>query len=346
MTRVIKVHPDHPEPALIRIAANALCEGKLVAFPTETVYGLGADAMNTDAVSRIFEAKGRPNDDPLIVHIAEASWLLRVSSEISPLAWQLAEAFWPGPLTLILPKRPEVPNLVTAGFGTVAVRVPAHPVALALLKTADILVAAPSANRFGHTSPTRGSHVLEDLGECIDILLDSGESRIGIESTVLDLTGSTPIILRPGGVTAEQLIEVLGDVRVQSGASAEGPQISPGQLLQHYSPRAELVYLVETALPAVRAHMCEIAEEELGRGRRVGVLVLEEDIPTFTGLPVQVASLGSGSNLWQAAHRLYAGMRSLDEGNVDVILARDLGQEGPGLAIRDRLQRAASKFIS
>jgi L-threonylcarbamoyladenylate synthase len=277
--------------------------------------------------------------------MAEASWLSQAAAEISPVAWRLAEAFWPGPLTLILPKRPEIPSLVTAGRETVAVRVPAHPVALALLKAAEVLVAAPSANHFGHTSPTLASHVLSDLGERIDMLVDGGEARIGIESTVLDLTGPVPTILRPGGITREQLTNMLGDVDVRSLASAEGPKISPGMLLQHYSPYAELIYLLGHARPAALMLLRQIAEEEIGCGQRVGVLVVEEDLPTFTGMPVHVASLGAGRNLWQAASLLYAGMRSLDELNVDVILARDLGEHGPGLALRDRLQRAATKII-
>jgi L-threonylcarbamoyladenylate synthase len=346
MIQVINIHSDHPELERIRPAADALRLGKLVAFPTETVYGLGAHALDSQAVARIFEAKGRPGDDPLIVHLAEASWLPRAAAEIPPVAWQLAEAFWPGPLTLILPKRPEVPDLVTAGRATVAVRVPAHPVALALISAAEVLVAAPSANRFGHTSPTRASHVLTDLGEHIDILLDAGETRIGIESTVLDLTSSQPTILRPGGITREQLAEILGDVALRSTHSAEGPQISPGLLMQHYSPRAELVYLLGSQRAAALALLRQIAEEEIGLGRRVGVLVVEEDLPTFIGLPVIAASLGSASDLWQAANRLYAAMRFLDEQHVDLILARDLGEKGPGLALRDRLRRAARKVIS
>ena len=345
MIQVLNIDPNNPEEDRIRLAADALRQGKLVAFPTETVYGLGANALDARAVARIFEAKFRPRNDPLIVHLAEASWLPRAAADISPVAWRLAEAFWPGPLTLILPKRPEIPSLVTAGRKTVAVRVPAHPVALALLKAADVLVAAPSANHFGHTSPTLASHVLSDLGERIDMLVDGGEARIGIESTVLDLTGSVPTILRPGGVTREQLTNMLGDVEVRSIAGAEGPQISPGLLLQHYSPHAELVYLLGPVRPAALTLLRQIAEEEIGCGQHVGVLVVEEDLPTFTGMPVHVASLGSARNLWQAASRLYAGMRSLDELNVDVILARDLGEHGPGLALRDRLQRAATKII-
>jgi L-threonylcarbamoyladenylate synthase len=346
MIQVLTIDPLHPEEDQIQLAADALHQEKLVAFPTETVYGLGAIALDSRAVARIFEAKGRPNFDPLIVHIAESSWLERVASEISPIAWRLAEAFWPGPLTLILPKRREVPDEVTAGLGTVAVRVPAHPIALALLYAVDDLVAAPSANRFGHTSPTQASHVLSDLGDRIDMLIDGGDTRIGIESTVLDLTGSTPTILRPGGVTLDQLIEVQGNVRGWSGEMSAGPQVSPGLLMQHYSPRAELVFLTGHLLPFVLSKMHQLIADELGRGRRVGILALEEDIPAFDGLPIEVASLGNGDDLWQAAHRLFAGMRSLDKRNVDVIFVRDPGQQGPGLAICDRLQRAATKIIS
>jgi L-threonylcarbamoyladenylate synthase len=342
MVKTLTINPHQPEPELILPAAEALRAGRLVAFPTETVYGLGANALDTAAVMRIFEVKGRPNEDPLIVHLAEVGWLPRAAREIPPVAWQLAEAFWPGPLTLILPKRPEIPDLVTAGRNTVAVRVPAHPVALALIRAAGVMVAAPSANRFGHTSPTRASHVLADLGERIDVLVDGGSTRIGIESTVLDLTGGEPVILRPGGVTREQLSALLGRPVTVRSVTAAGPQISPGLLPQHYSPRAELIYLLgEGAAPRLR----QLAEAEIARGRLVGLLVVEEDLPAFEGLQVLTAALGPVSDLWQAAHRLYAGMRWLDEQGAEVILARDLGEAGPGLALRDRLRRAATQVL-
>jgi L-threonylcarbamoyladenylate synthase len=342
--QVLTVHPEFPEPEQIRIAADGLRRGQLVAFPTETVYGLGANALDARAVARIFEAKGRPANDPLIVHLAEASWLERAVVEIPAVAWQLAEAFWPGPLTLVLPRRSEIPLLVTSGKDTVAVRVPAHPVAQALIRAADVLVAAPSANRFGHTSPTRASHVLHDLDNRIDFLVDGGETRIGIESTVLDLTGPTPIILRPGGVTREMLSEQLGQpVALRGAAVVDGPQASPGLLLQHYSPRAELVYLLEPQRAEALAALRQLAEDALAAGRRVGILLVENDLAAFSGLPVAVASLGDENDLWQAARRLYAGMRALDEQHVDLILARDLGEAGPGLALRDRLRRASNQ---
>lgn len=345
MIKVLKIHPNQPEPEYIGIAAEALHQGKLVAFPTETVYGLGANALDARAVTRIFQAKGRPNYDPLIVHLAETSWLPRVAAEIPVIAWRLAEAFWPGPLTMILPKRSEVPHLVTAGLETVALRVPAHPVSLALLKAADVLVAAPSANRFGHTSPTCAEHVLADLGNRIDILVDGGKTNIGIESTVLDLSSCVPTILRPGGVTQEQLSKLLGDVAVQSSGKTNGMYRSPGQLQQHYSPRAKLIYLLGPTYQAALDLLYQISQDEINRGHRVGLLILDEDLPFFNDLSVLVATLGSGNDLWQAASRLYAGMRSLDEQDVDLILVRDLGERGPGIAIRDRLQRAATKIV-
>jgi L-threonylcarbamoyladenylate synthase len=347
MIEVIQVHPKHPDLHLIRHAAQALREGKLVAFPTETVYGLGANALDAAAVARIFAAKGRPADDPLIVHLAETSWLPRVANEIPRVAWQLVEAFWPGPLTLILPKRLEIPDLVTAGKGTVAVRVPAHPVAFSLIREAGVPVAAPSANLFGHTSPTRAAHVLADLGERIPYLLDGGETHIGVESTVLDLTSPVPTILRPGGATREQIREVLGEaVALRGAAAAVGPQVSPGLLSQHYSPRAELIYLQKSDREEALKDLVQITQKAVRDGRDVGILLVEEDMHALRDLPVQIASLGTEEDLWQAAHRLYAGMRKLDEQHVDLILARDLGDQGPGLALRDRLRRAARHVIS
>ncbi len=345
MAEILKVNPADPQPERIERAAIALRQGKLVAFPTETVYGLGANALDAGAVGRIFDAKGRPGNDPLIVHLAGADWLSRVAVAIPPIADQLAAAFWPGPLTLILPKRDAIPAQVSAGRNTVGVRVPAHAVALALLKAAGIPVAAPSANRFGRTSPTRASHVLADLGERIDLIVDGGETSIGIESTVLDITTAVPLILRPGGVTREQLAALLGRVAVAGDVREHETPPSPGMLPRHYSPRAELIYLLQPQRAAALAALRRLAEEEIGRGRRVGVLLVEEDLPDFAGLPVETASLGAQNDLWQAARRLYAGLRSLDSRQVDVILARDLGVAGPGLALRDRLRRAAHKVI-
>lgn len=341
--QLIRVDPHQPDPGLIRQAADALRGGLLVAFPTETVYGLGANALDQAAVARIFQVKGRPADDPLIVHLASVDWLAQAASHIPPNALKLAEVFWPGPLTMVLPRQPHIPGLVTAGGPTVAVRVPAHPVALALIRSAGVMVAAPSANPFGRTSPTQASHVLADLGESIEVILDGGPAGIGVESTVLDLTQAAPVILRPGGVTREDLSAVLGEAVVLGRGRGTGPMASPGLLPRHYAPRAELVFLQGTSdLGPLRS----LARQALDQGRRVGLLVVEEDWPVFEGLPVVKASLGSQDDLWQATHRLYAALRALDELGVDLILARDLGEQGPGLALRDRLRRAARKIIS
>lgn len=339
----IRVDPQQPDPALIQQAAVALRSGLLVAFPTETVYGLGANALDEAAVARIFQVKGRPADDPLIVHLASVDWLPRAVSQVPGSALQLAEVFWPGPLTMILPRQPHIPGLVTAGGPTVAVRVPSHPVALALIRAAEVMVAAPSANPFGRTSPTLANHVLADLGERIDVILDGGPAGIGVESTVLDLTQPAPVILRPGGVTREDLSKALGmPVALRGDTPLPGPLASPGLLPRHYAPRAELVFLQGSPdLDLMRA----LAQQALEQGRKVGLLVVEEDWPVFEGLAVQKISLGSQDDLWQAAHRLYAALRALDEQGVELILARDLGEQGPGLALRDRLRRAARKVI-
>ena len=276
-TVVLRVDPTAPDPAAIARAAARLREGGLVAFPTETVYGLGVHALDVDAVGRLFTVKGRPSHDPLIVHIASFE-------QIAPLvAWQnapadradaqtraaeLARRFWPGPLTLVLPRAAGVPLEVTAGLDTVAVRIPSHPVARALLATAEVPVAAPSANLFSRPSPTQAAHVLQDLEGRIDIVLDGGPTTVGVESTVLDLTTSRPMVLRPGAVTLEMLRELLPDVELRgdTGQHSEadtGPLPSPGLLTQHYAPRVPMT-LYEGAHATAR--MIDDARAAIGRG--------------------------------------------------------------------------------
>src|SRR6266571_9158934 len=238
-TEVVKVDPIYPDKPIIERAAALLRKGEVVVFPTETVYGLGADAFQVQAVERIFAAKRRPFHDPLIVHIAEESALELLTSAIPDSAKRLAEAFWPGPLTLILPRSPQVPGLVTAGLETVAVRMPRHPVALALIRAAASPIAAPSANRFMHVSPTTAQHTLADLDGRVPLILDGGPCAVGVESTVLDLCSAVPTILRPGGVSLEALRTVLPEVQPPSqlvdAVPTNAPQ-SPGQLLTHYAP--------------------------------------------------------------------------------------------------------------
>ncbi|WP_322798934.1 L-threonylcarbamoyladenylate synthase [Thermoflexus sp.] len=339
MTEVVSVDPQHPDPEIIARAAEILREGGLVAFPTETVYGLGADGLNPVALARLFEAKGRPATDPVILHIVDLEALPQLAREIPPAAWTLARRFWPGPLTLVLPKQPIVPDLATAGLPTVALRMPAHPVALALIRAAGVPIAAPSANRFGHTSPTTAQHVLEDLAGRIDLILDAGPTAIGVESTVVDLTRPVPTILRPGGLPREALEAILGPVAVFD-RSVAGPAPAPGMLPKHYAPRAEMVVLIGSG-GWLRLRLRELAIRYLQEGYRVGMLIAEEDQPAVADLPVEIAVLGSEGDLEGVARRLYPAMRDLDARGPDLILARDFGTRGLGLAIRDRLIRAA-----
>lgn len=325
-------------PENIARAAEILRNGGLVAFPTETVYGLGAHALQEEAVRKIFAAKGRPAADPLIVHLSGREQLPLVARSVPQIGYTLAEQFWPGPLTLILPKQPAVPDLVTSGLETVAVRVPNHPAALALIREAGLPVAAPSANRFGHTSPTTAEHVWHDLHGRIDAILDGGETTIGVESTVLDLSTTPPRILRPGGVTREMLEAVLGPVTVLAHKRKAEPGLpSPGLLEKHYAPRAEMILFVgEGAWGALTAFLAEHR-----RVRRVGVLATDAEAEALESAGVLVYRLGK--DLHSIARRIYAGMRWLDSQGVEVILCRDYGTSGLGLAVRDRLMRAASE---
>ena len=342
--KFLQVDPVNPEPEKIALAAAVIRGGGLVAFPTETVYGLGANALDEAAVGRIFVAKARPSEDPLIVHIGKIEDLVAVTNSIPDLVSVLAEAFWPGPLTLVLPKSRLVPANVSAGLNNVAVRMPAHPVALALLESAGVPIAAPSANRFGHTSPTSAAHVLQDLGEYIDMILDGGEASVGVESTVLDLTQTPPVILRPGGLTREELERVIGPVGMQD-KNEPGPQISPGLLDSHYAPRAHLI-LYTGEVPAVLENMVKLAIQHLENGKRVGLLLADDDEVESQMDGMTVIILGQRNDLRQIARNLYAGLHKLDDLGVDVILAHSFSEQGLGLAINDRLRRAASQVVS
>ncbi len=346
-TRVLTIDSAQPDRVAVCEAGRLLREGGLVAFPTETVYGLGANALAVQAVRAIFEAKGRPSTDPLIVHIPSVHDIAAVARSVPAEVALLAAHFWPGALTLILPKRSEVPPDVTAGLDTVAVRVPAHPVARAILEAAGVPVAAPSANRFSRPSPTEASHVLADLDGRIDLVLDSGHTDIGLESTVLDLTVSPPLVRRPGGVSLEALQAVLPTVQlVQRFTRAEDAQIAPGQLLRHYAPKARMT-LLQGAPDAVRAHIVGEARPLLERGLRVGILAPEEDlidvkralIADTAALALQ--NLGSRTRPAEIARRLFDAIRAIDAQYPDEIYAVGIGTDGIGLAVHDRLTRAS-----
>jgi L-threonylcarbamoyladenylate synthase len=341
-TQVLPIHPQQPETAVIQQAADKLRAGGLVAFPTETVYGLGANALDAEAIARIYQAKGRPANNPLIVHIASVDQLEQVAVEIPDVARRLAAAFWPGPLTLVLKRHARIPESVSLGRDTVAVRLPSHPVARALIEAAGVPVVAPSANRFTRPSATSAAHVLNDLGGSVDIILDGGPTPIGVESTVLDVTVHPPVLLRPGGVTLEALREHVPDVQRLSEAismdDTEARPASPGMLSKHYSPQAELL-LFSGPFEAVIDRMRQTARERIEAGQRVGLLVVDFEQVLFNDLNLHVSTLGSTPE--QIAHTLFAALRDLDAQGVDVILARLMQPEGLGATINDRLLRAA-----
>jgi L-threonylcarbamoyladenylate synthase len=339
-----QVDPVEPRSEIIDRAGMILRRGGLVAFPTETVYGLGASALDGRAVRRIFEVKGRPPDNPLIVHVAGREMLRPLVRSWPATAEKLMAAFWPGPLTLVLPAAPGVPREVTAGLDTVGIRMPAHPVALALIASAGIPVAAPSANLSGRPSPTTAGHVLQDLDGRIDAILDAGPAGVGVESTVLDLVADVPVILRPGGITPEELEKVIGKVKVDPGA--DGGDVSrprsPGMKYRHYAPRVPLV-LVEGEPERVAARLKELADNYRALGRRVGILATAETAGKLNGGQVVVA--GSRQNPAAIASRLFAALRQLEGRGVDVILAEGIEPRGLGLAVMNRLRRAAGGHI-
>lgn len=345
MTRMLSVqHPDDPA---IAEAAALLQAGELVAFPTETVYGLGANAFSAEAVARIFTAKGRPSTDPLIVHISDLDMLPAVIDDLTPLAEALAP-LWPAPLTLVLPRGSRIPPNVSAGLPTVGVRMPAHPIALALIRAAGVPIAAPSANRFAHTSPTTAHHVYADLNGKIALILDGGETQVGVESSIVDCTTQPPRLLRPGGVTAETLRRFAPDLVIAEWYATESnvPLPAPGMLLKHYAPDAPLI-LFEGTDQAVREAIQRHADERVARGQTVGLLLAEEDLPHLffpadQGRMVHVISLGSLHDLAGIARQLYAGLRAMEAAGVSVVLARSYPALGAGLAVRDRLIRAAA----
>lgn len=337
----------------LKKAGRALAEGKLVAIPTETVYGLGADAFNPEAVARVFEAKARPAFDPLIVHIASLADVGRVAADFPPKARLLAEALWPGPLTLILPKRTEVPDIVTSGLPSVAVRFPVHPVARRIIEYSGTAIAAPSANPFGYISPTTARHVAETLGDRVDFIVDGGPCEVGVESTVLDMTRATPSLLRPGGMPLERIREIVGEVvlpRKRGGEEAAGteaadgePVASPGQLKSHYAPRARLYLCGYRALPGAMDAFPPSARGGAGRSAALVLDAARAEALRATGLFDAVFALAPSGDMREAASRLFAAMHELDAQGFVVIYAERVPEEGLGRAINDRLFRASFK---
>lgn len=344
-TKVIRIDPQRIDDNVIGDAARLIAAGELVAFPTETVYGLGADALRAEAAAKIYAAKGRPSDNPLIVHIAEPEDLARVAVDVPPQAKALADAFWPGPLTMILNKKPEVPDATTGGLDTVAVRMPDHPVALALIKKSGCLIAAPSANASGRPSPTEAAHVQQDLSGRIAMILDGGAVGIGIESTIVDLTGEVPMILRPGCITEDMLAEVLGAVATDPGIlsdSGGGRPKAPGMKYRHYAPKARLS-IVEGPAGAVLAKINELADEARSAGRRVAVIAADETAEAYRA--EVVLRIGSRSDEAGIAQRLYRILRECDELQVSEIYSESFQTPQLGTAIMNRLLKAAGHTV-
>jgi L-threonylcarbamoyladenylate synthase len=316
-------------------AALAIRAGKLVAFATETVYGLGADALNENAVAGVFAAKKRPEFDPLIVHVASLDWLTRLVTSIPPLAETLANEFWPGPLTLVFPKRKIVPDLVTSGFPTVAVRMPSHPQAIELLERSDRPVAAPSANPFGRISPTTAQHVADGLGSQIDLILDGGSCTVGVESSVVSVLEETPTILRHGGITQEQIEAVIGPVRVVDSLVSSRLVTSPGQLPSHYSPSTRLVLADTVDWNAIDAtqHVAGLVFDNAAKE------ALLANAPQDRFVDIRV--LSPTSDLIEATARFFAELRSLDNSDATLIVATLFPNQSLGRALNDRLQRAS-----
>ncbi len=342
-TEIQIVNPEYFQDVQLERACKVLQSGGLVAFPTETVYGLGGDALSSDAAQKIYAAKGRPSDNPLIVHIGREEDLHRVAKQVDGQARRLMEAFWPGPLTLIFHKKKVVPESTTGGMQTVAVRMPSHPIALALIRNSGVLIAAPSANASGRPSPTRASHVQEDLQGRIDMIIDGGQVGIGIESTIVDMTEDIPVILRPGYITKSMLEEVVGQVRVDPAMMEDKPRKdlvakAPGMKYRHYAPRGRLT-IVEGALENVVPYINRILEEHDRRGEIATVIATEESKSRYR--TSRVFSIGSRQTEGSIAAGLYDILRQMDAVGAEYIYAESFQGDRLGAAIMNRMLKAA-----
>lgn len=330
-TKIVTINPKRISSEKILYVASLLKKGEVVALPTETVYGLGANALNPKAVKKIFKAKGRPTDNPLIVHIYNMKQLKLIAKDISDDAKKLMRKFWPGPLTLILPKTKKVPDIITAGRETVGVRMPHHRIALALIRNADLPIAAPSANSFGKPSPTISKHVIEDLSGKIAAIIDGGSVKIGIESTIIDMTSKTPVLLRPGGITLEEIQKIIGKISVHE--SVNHPQkkmkdaLAPGMKYKHYSPKAKVILLEKTSLKkALEMYPSAIA------------ISLNKTIK-------EKKNVKYIKNLNHLAKEIFFYFREADEKNIPIIIVDKIPEKGIGMSILNRVKKAATKII-
>lgn len=345
LTEVKKIDEDNIDHSIIRQAGEILREGGLVAFPTETVYGLGADALQAEASRKIYAAKGRPSDNPLIVHICCVEDMNNIVTEVPETAKKLAEAFWPGPLTMILNKNEKVPYETTGGMDTVAVRMPSSKIALALIREAGGYIAAPSANTSGRPSPTLAEHVYTDMEGRIPLILDGGEAGIGIESTIVDLTEGIPLVLRPGYITLDMLSEVIGKVCIDPGFiedDSEKRPKAPGMKYKHYAPKADM-FLVEGEPDMVVKKINELAGEKTGAGKKVGIIGTKETADHYEhGI---VFCIGGRLEDEMIAHNLYKILRELDKSGADIIYSESFRDSGMGQAVMNRLLKAAGHQV-
>jgi len=356
MTKIIKIDPDNPKHGDIMEACEALRKGEIVVFPTETVYGLGASAFNAEAARKVFEIKGRPPDNPLIVHISKLSMLHDVASDVPEIALELIRKLWPGPLTLILPKSERIPNIVTAGRPTVAVRMPSHPVAQKLIDCAGP-IAAPSANISGKPSPTKAEHVIEDFFGKVSIIIDAGETLFGVESTIIDITKSKPVLLRPGPIPVEVIKTILkGEVLIPDfarGLSEAGEALAPGTKYRHYAPNVPLIVLETNDYSDLENYAVKVSEYvtnyiRLKNVRRIALIcsnetkrIYENVFGNIKEVHIQLIQIGPRGNLYSIARNLFAVLRELDHRGVDVAFSEGFPEYGLGLAIMYRLRKAS-----
>ena len=341
MQTIIKIVDENCiDEKIMEEAGELLKSGALVAFPTETVYGLGANALDEKAAAKIYAAKGRPSDNPLIIHIADMESLGLITEEIPKAAYMLAEKFWPGPLTMVMKKSDVVPYGTTGGLDTVAVRMPSHPIALEMIRHGGGYIAAPSANTSGRPSPTLASHVADDMDGIIPMILDGGAVGIGIESTIVDLTEEIPTILRPGFITKEMLEEVVGEVQIDKGleADAKTPPKAPGMKYRHYAPKAELI-IVEGARETVVSKINELTANNQKKGIVTGVIGTEETISNYSAQIVK--SMGTRNDELSISSHLYSILREFDESEAEVIYSESFEEGAMGSAIMNRLLKAA-----
>lgn len=344
-TKIVKVDPENIDYNIIKEAADIINRGGIVVFPTETVYGIGADALNDQAVEKIFMAKGRPQDNPLIVHIAEFNELYDLAEEVPENAKLLAAKFWPGPLTMILLKKHILSDKITAGLNTAAIRLPSNKIALSLIKESNKAIAAPSANISGRPSPTNASHVIEDLMGKVDMIIDGGNTNIGIESTVVDMTSRVPMILRPGGVTREDIISVLGECDYDPAIIKSEERIipkSPGQKYRHYSPKAKVILYKGTKKRIVE-RINEDYDIFTSQGLKAGIMSTSQTEKFYAGKTN--ICIGDRTKPLTISSNLFKSLRDFDHMGVDIILSEAVDEEGLGRAILNRLGKAASETI-